>query len=151
MRTVATGAIACLLGGALVPLGLAVTYESLSLGYVRYGVPAAGFFPFWAGLALAIAGALLLATSWPERHARKEIAWPRQLTWLAATLAFIVATEYLGLLLAGFLFLVGTIRGLGAISVWTGVLVGALACGLLWLVFEAWLMVPLPAGVFERW
>jgi hypothetical protein len=150
MRTVATGAITCLLGVALVPLGLAVAYESIELGYIRYGVPAAGFFPFWAGLALAAAGALLVAVSWPERRARQEIFWPQQLIWLGATLVLLLATEWLGLLLSGFLFLVLTIRLLGKLPLWIGLLTGTLACGLLWLAFEVWLLVPLPAGLFER-
>ena len=152
MRTVPTGAFACLLGGALVPLGLAVTLEGLELGYTRFGVPGAGFFPFWAGLALAVSGVLLLAVSWPARRQRKELDWPQQLVWLSAFLAFVAATEFIGLLPAGFLFLVLTVRGLGGLPVWIAAVTGVLACSLLWLVFEAWLYVPLPAGLlFERY
>ena len=150
MRSVPTGLITCLFGALLVPLGLAVTFESLELGYIRYGVPASGFFPFWAGIALAVAGALLVLVSWAERHARTTLDWPVQLIWLGATFLFLLATHWLGLLLSGFLFLVLTIRLLGRLPLWMGLLAGTLTCGLLWLVFEVWLLVPLPPGVFEH-
>lgn len=149
MRSVAVGMLACALGGALVPLGLGVTYKGLEYGYTRFGIPGAGFFPFWIGIALAVAGALLVAVSWPTRRERKELAWPQQLVWLAATLAFLAATEVIGLLLAGFLFLVVTVRILGGLPLWIGALAGVLANGLLWLVFEVWLRVPLPSGLLE--
>lgn len=149
MGSVRTGLITCLFGALLVPLGLAVTFESIELGYIRYGVPAAGFFPFWAGLALAISGALLVLVSWRERRARHDLDWPVQLTWLAAAFVFVLATHWLGLLLSGFVFLVLTIRVLGGLPVWVGLLTATLACGLLWLVFEVWLLVPLPPGLFE--
>lgn len=149
MRTVATGAIACFVGVALVPLGLAVTFESIELGYIRFGVPAAGFFPFWIGLAVAIAGVLLVIVAWPERHARSPLEWPLQLTWFGAALAFVVATHWLGLLLSSFVFLLLTVRLLGGLPLWMGLLTATLASGLLWLVFEVWLLVPLPPGLFE--
>ena len=149
MRSVPTGLIACLFGAALVPLGLAATFESIELGYIRYGVPAAGFFPFWAGLVLAVSGALLVIVSWSERHAWTTLDWPLQLTWLGAAFAFLLATRWLGLLLSSFLFLVLTIRILGGLPLWVGLLTATLACGLLWLVFEVWLLVPLPPGLFE--
>ena len=141
----------------VVGVGGYVLAEALRLDYAENGVPGAGFAPFWIGLGLALAGTATLVAvlrGAPVRRAaddRDEAArggLPGSLLVGAITGAWVLLIPYAGLTLSLAAFIVAVPLALGIRRV--PVLVAlALAVPIAFhLVFERWLGVPLPRGVW---
>lgn len=125
--------------------------SSLKLGYLNDGTPGAGFFPLWISGALAVSAAVLLGQSilrqdshgsWlPDREGLRRAAYVA-----GATISAVALTKFLGLLIAlgldmGFLVLV-----LDKHRWYTVLGAAVLTPVFVYLVFQKWLMVPLPTG-----
>jgi hypothetical protein len=112
--------------------------------------PGSAFMPFWLSLVMgALALGLLFrrpheAADWmPGREGAKRV-----LVVLGVTVAFVGLMQVIGLVVGIALFLAVLMRYLERHRWWLTVIVSVAAAALNWLVFERWLRVPLPQGIF---
>jgi putative tricarboxylic transport membrane protein len=143
---------------SLVWLGVGVLFliGSLREGLFRKGIPGPGFLPFITALILIALSLMVflpaMAAKGPDKRKKEEGFSPEKdsrgkvLRGLAALFLFGLALEYIGYLVATFLFLVYTARIMER-EKWKGPLILAVltAVGSYWL-FVRLLQVPLPQG-----
>ena len=112
--------------------------------------PGSAFLPFWLSLVMgALALGLVLrapvaGSEWLPGRAGAQ----RVLAVLGVTVAFVVLMQVIGMIVGIALFLAVLMRYLERQPWWLTVAVSLAAAGVNWLVFEHWLRVPLPQGVF---
>ena len=112
--------------------------------------PGSAFLPFWLSLVMgALALGLLLrapvaGSEWLPGRASAQ----RVLAVLGVTVAFVVLMQVIGMIVGIALFLAVLMRYLERQPWWLTLVVSLAAAGVNWLVFEHWLRVPLPQGVF---
>ncbi len=141
--------------GVIFLWALAVLYEArrLNIGWGLNG-PEAGFFPFWLAVGLAGCSAVIFLQA-----ARAGAATAPFVTWdalkgvlkVSAPLAAFIGLVYaVGFYVGGALYIGYNTRVAGR-HPWP--LVGAMTLGVpivIFLLFERWLLVPLPKGFVER-
>ena len=139
----------------LMALGGLVLLEAVRLGF-RWGPdgPQSGFFPFWLAVVVIAHSAAILIRAIrkrsDERFATRE-QLRMVLTVLAPAAAMVALTHFVGLYVAGALYLFFYMRVVGRHS-WMTTAGLALAIPLVtFLVFEKWFLVPLPKGPLEAW
>lgn len=144
---------------ALVLLALAVVVVvegwRLGIGWSTDG-PQAGFFVFYLGLALGIASVVIVGQAGLQRDAafyRKPFVLPGQLRPVAKVLvpatAMVFLTHFVGLYVAGALYLAVYMRWIGRHS-WAVIAAVSVAIPLAtFLIFELWFLVPMPKGPVE--
>jgi hypothetical protein len=139
-----------------VAVGLVVMIDSVRVGitWAEDG-PRAGYFPFYIGCILALAGGYLAATTiarWKKRAGEVFVRWHELkpvLTVLVPTIVFVGLIATIGIYVASALYIAlfmlwqGKFRILPALVVAVGVPVA------LFLLFEVWFLVPLPKGPLE--
>lgn len=140
--------------GGLVLLALGVGYAATAAARYPYASqygPGSGFLPFWLGVAMAVLGALLLASAragtpgdpWlPERAGRVRLV-----AVVVATAVFIAVLRVTGMALGTALFLVVLLRAVEGYSWRLALPVAVGAAALNWAVFTYWLQVPFPVGL----
>ena len=112
--------------------------------------PGSAFLPFWLSLVMgALALGLVLrapvaGSEWLPGRASAQ----RVLAVLGVTVAFVVLMQVIGMIVGIALFLAVLMRYLERQPWWLTLVVSLAAAGVNWLVFEHWLRVPLPQGVF---
>ncbi|HEX7125118.1 MAG TPA: tripartite tricarboxylate transporter TctB family protein [Thermodesulfobacteriota bacterium] len=140
------------LAGLFGLVGLFFALEARDLSYMEESVPGAGFLPFWLGLLLVALVAGFLFTTRPAKPAGDGASGPspadrRKVAavslGLVACIAAIGELGFTASIAAYLLFLARAVerRGWGLSA---GVALGA-TLGL-YLIFQAWLKVPLPRG-----
>lgn len=146
-------------GSSLVWLGIAILIcigsFRLSLGSFRN--PGPGFFPFIAGLIVAVL-ALAIHLQSRGKDSAKETKGPlwadkkriqKMVFTTLALLAYGVGMDYLGFLVSTFIFLAFLLRMIEP-QRWSLVLLeSALASGISYLIFDIWLQAQLPKGIFQ--
>jgi putative tricarboxylic transport membrane protein len=146
-------------GSSLVWLGIAllICIGSFRLSVGSFRNPGPGFFPFIAGMIVAV---LAFAIHLQSR-AKASIKESRGRLWTdkkriqkmvfttLALLAYGVGMDYLGFLLSTFIFLAFLLRMIEP-QRWSLVLLeSALASGISYLIFDIWLQAQLPKGIFQ--
>jgi putative tricarboxylic transport membrane protein len=133
-------------------LAVAIFFVADSVTRLTFGTlhqPGPGFFPFWAGVVLAILSLISLFRSLKKRDrlSLPGLKSPKLLLVTVALLAYLLLLETLGFLIVTFLFLLLLFRieyrGWGFSA--TLALVGA---GFSFAIFQLWLKTQLPAGPF---
>lgn len=135
-----------------VAVGLLACYGASRLGIGNVAEPGAGFIFFWSGLVLIILSLIVFAdavrSSEDTVRLIPKINWPKIALVLFSLLLYAFFLEKLGFVLMTFVlisFLVGSIEGKG----WFRSLCVASAAALTsYAVFELWLKIRLPKGVF---
>ena len=135
--------------------GAVVVLDSYRLG-ARWGEdgPQPGYFPFYVGLLICIAGAIVLVRalgdpslatkSFVSRESLKKI-----LTVLVPTVVYVALISYLGLYVASTLYIAYFMWRLGNYS-WIKIVPVAVGVSVVFfLIFETWFQVPLPKGPLE--
>ena len=148
-----TNTIAAGLGALFwVAAGLLTCYGASRLGLGSVTEPGAGFIFFWAGLALVILALAVLAeavrSSTDTAQEMREMNWPKIVLVLASLLLYAAFLERLGFVLTTFgllSFLMGCIEG---ISWLRSVGVAGAAAAASFAIFELWLKIRLPKGIF---
>jgi putative tricarboxylic transport membrane protein len=135
--------------GALVMVG---SYE-LGAGWSPTG-PESGYFPFYIGaLILLSSTATLLVTLFARKPDRTPFVeskrFQRVLQVLIPSFIFAIAIDYIGIYVAGGLFIACFMWWLGKYPLHKVVMVSVLVPLTLFFVFEAWFLVPLPKGPVE--
>jgi putative tricarboxylic transport membrane protein len=142
---------------SLALLGLAVL---LALDNRRTGMswdstgPQAGYFPFYLSVILGAASLFGLAKQFfLRKHASKTFVtraqFRRVLQVFAPTLAFCLATQWLGLYVASFLLVAGFMAWVGRIAVWKSLLTALLFSVAMFVTFEIAFDVIMPKGPLE--
>jgi hypothetical protein len=136
-------------------LGGVVVFDALRLG-IGWGTdgPKSGFFPFWLGVLLIAACAVIFAQA-ARRASPKPFVTRAQfgpvLKVLAPAVALVVVMQWLGLYVAGALYTGFYMRWIGRHAWLTVVVVGILFPLATFVIFEKWFLVPMPKGPLEAW
>jgi putative tricarboxylic transport membrane protein len=147
-------AVALIIGA----LGAVVMADSVrvGIGWADDG-PRAGYFPFYVGCALVIAGLGIAGQTlarWSKLAAAQFVSWAEikpVLAVLVPTIAYVALIAWIGLYVASALYIAtfmvwqGKYRWLPTLLVSVGVPV------VVFLLFEVWFLVPLPKGPLEHW
>lgn len=146
---VAVGAILVLVG-----LVVAIDSERIGAGWADDG-PQAGYFPFYIGIALSLAGGSVLQNVFRLWKAHdKPFASHEQLkqinSVLFPTIVYVGVIYAVGIYVASALFIGWFMRIHGKFSVAKLVPVSIGVPLVLFLMFEVWFKVPLPKGPLER-
>jgi hypothetical protein len=142
-----TVSVILLLGGIVV-----VDAVRLGIGWGTDG-PKSGFFPFWLAIVLLVTSTLILIQSLGisgKVFVTREQLRPVLTVLLPAT-AMVLGAQFIGLYVAGALYIGGYMRAVGRHS-W--ILTIAIAIGIpvvTFVVFERWFLVPMPKGPLETW
>lgn len=143
------GGILWLIIGASLVLGSV----ELDLGSIRS--PGPGFMPFLTGCALAFMG-LLLAIKEMRRNpsgrggevSSLRTFWPRGFCSLFTAFLYGFSIQYLGFLLSTFLLIFVLLKILGSRKWLSPCLISILTTLGSYLLFDVWLQIRLPAGLF---
>ncbi|HSE85218.1 MAG TPA: tripartite tricarboxylate transporter TctB family protein [Candidatus Binatia bacterium] len=133
-------------------LAIAIFFAADSFARLKLGTlhqPGPGFFPFWAGVALALLSLISLFRSLKKRDMLSlcGLKSSKLLLVTGALLAYLLLLDTLGFLTVTFLFLLLLFRleyrrwGFSAVLA----LIGAGSC---FAIFQLWLKTQLPAGPF---
>jgi len=141
----------------IVTAGGVVIYDSVRIGaqWASDG-PQAGYFPWLAGCALALAGGWVAAHvlwRWKRLEGEVFVSWAKLkpvLSMLLPAVGYVVLIRFLGIYVASALFIAafmvwqGKYRSLASLGVGLGVPI------VMFLLFEIWFLVPLPKGPIEH-
>jgi hypothetical protein len=116
--------------------------------------PQAGYFPFYVGLIMFIAGAVTFLTHALTRTPELSNFVSRSALWLVLkvlvpTVAFVILIGYLGIYVAAGLYIAFFMIWLGRYSLWKALPVGIAIPIVLFWVFEIAFLIPLPKGPLE--
>jgi uncharacterized membrane protein YedE/YeeE len=137
--------------GALVMVG---SYR-LGAGWSPTG-PESGYFPFYIGALILFSSTVTLLTTFftksPDRTPFVEPKrFQRVLQVLIPSFIFAIAIDYIGIYVAGGLFIAFFMWWLGKYPLHKVVIVSVLVPLTLFVVFEVWFLVPLPKGPLEAY
>jgi hypothetical protein len=143
-------------GLILIVIGIVVAIDSerIGAGWAEDG-PQAGYFPFYIGIALSLAGGSVLQNVFRLWKAHdKPFASHEQLKQVSSvlfpTIVYVAAIYALGIYAASALFIGWFMRTHGKFSAVKLVPVSVGVPVMLFLMFEVWFKVPLPKGPLER-
>ena len=131
---------------------MASSYE-LGAGWSSSG-PESGYFPFYVGLLIFASSAVTLLSGLLNKAAdRTPFVEPEQfkrvLQVLVPSIIFVLAIEYIGIYVAGALFIAFFMWRLGKYPLAKVAPVSVLVPLALFILFEIWFLVPLPKGPVE--
>jgi putative tricarboxylic transport membrane protein len=141
---------------ALLIVGGVVIMDSLRLGvgWNEIDGPAAGYFPFYIGLFLALASVVNLVRALLSERANTRTfvtkpAFRRVLAVLLPLIAYVVVLNFIGIYVASALYVALFMWYVGQHSPVRGLMIGVAIALALFLMFEVWFLVPLPKGPLE--
>jgi putative tricarboxylic transport membrane protein len=140
------------LAGSLFWLAIAIFFVVDSFNRLKLGTlhqPGPGFFPFWAGIVLALLSLLALFRSFRKRDLLSLSGFksPKLLLVIGALLAYLLLLETLGFVIVTFLFLLLLFRM--EYRKWSFSAAFALiGAGFSFAIFQLWLKTQLPTGPF---
>jgi len=116
--------------------------------------PESGYFPFYIGLLILASSTVTFLVTLFTRHPDRNPFVERQpffriLQVLIPSIIFVLAIDYIGIYVAGGLFIAFFMWWLGKYSWPKVVMVGVLVPLVLFFTFEVWFLVPLPKGPVE--
>ena len=139
----------------LVFLAGLILFESTDYPFGTLDDPGPGFLPFVLGLAIGLMSIAYGVRVWTRRESGREpVSWPDRQGWAKITLIFItlilfpLLLDVTGYLVNVFLLFLVLLRPVGKQTwKWTLALsVAATVCS--YLLFDRWLMLPLPRGIW---
>lgn len=154
-RTVSTRLMELVVAAILMALAVLVMWDSRRIGMAwAADGPESGYFPFYIGLILFIASAATFGTNvltrTPDRSnfvGRSQLLLVLQV--LVPTIVFVFLIGFLGIYVAGALFIAFFMWWLGKYPPYKIVPVAVLVPLALFVMFEVWFLVPLPKGPLE--
>jgi len=132
-----------------------VMWDSWRVGARWVGGPQAGYFPFYIGLIMFIASAgtvvmgLLSRSPNLKSFVEKDQLWSVLRVLIPAAI-FVALIPWLGLYVAGALFIILFMMWLGKYSVIKALPIAVGVSLFLFMLFERWFMIPLPKGPVEN-
>lgn len=139
----------------IITLGIFMIIESGKMNIGFSGGLQAGVFPRMLGSGLGSLGVLLFLSEWfPAFRSKEKIEWPsgkyrvRVLLVAAAILLYIGIIKWIGFIVTTFLFVFFLIKVLSVYKWAVCASVSLFTTGLCTLVFQYWLDLKLPSGIF---
>ncbi len=131
-----------------------ILFESRKYPLGKIDNPGPGFLPVLLGLAIGGMSIILLIREWSKKAGAESLTWPDRAGWFrvilifSVTLLFTLFFEITGYLVNIFILFLVMLRPVGKQKWgWTiGVSVGATLVS--YLLFDRWLMLPLPRGIW---
>jgi hypothetical protein len=149
---VPTFAVEAVVAGLVLLMGLVVVVTSYKLGagWTTDG-PGAGYFPFYVGLILCIAGGGILYQALFGKKRNHEIfvdgeQIKRVLVVLIPAAVYVLAIQFVGLYVASAVYIAGFMITLGKFSRVKSVVLGIVIAAIFFAMFEVWFKVPLHKG-----
>lgn len=134
--------------------GLLAGYGALGLGYGRIRNPGPGFFPFWAGtLLLSISAYLFFKSTFSKQQEPDEkpwagIRWERLAYIVTSLFLYTVLFDVLGFIVSTFCLMVALFKIEKTQSWRASFLMSFITVGIAYLVFNIWLNLYFPKGIF---
>jgi putative tricarboxylic transport membrane protein len=130
-----------------------VNSYKLGAGWSPTG-PESGYFPFYVGALILLSSTItLLITCFSKSPDRTPFVEPKQfqrvLQVLIPSFIFVIAIRYIGIYVAGGLFIACFMWWLGKYPLSKVAIVSVLVPVALFVLFEVWFLVPLPKGPLE--
>src|SRR5437867_2744902 len=143
-----TASVLLLVGGVVV-----FDAVGIGIGWSTDG-PKSGFFPFWLGVLLIAACAVMLVqaarrTGLAPFVTRAQLGPVLKVLWPAV--ALVVLTQWLGLYVSAALYTGVYMRWIGRHSALAVLAVAILFPLATFFIFEKWFLVPMPKGPLEAW
>ncbi|HSI55747.1 MAG TPA: tripartite tricarboxylate transporter TctB family protein [Ramlibacter sp.] len=136
-------------------LGAVVVFGSRKLGsgWTTDG-PGAGYFPFYIGVILCVAGAGIFFQTVFTKEKNTDVfvdneQLKRVLQVLIPAVAYVLAVQFLGLYLASAIYIAGFMVFLGNYSWLKSVIISVVVITLFFFMFEVWFKVPLFKGSLD--
>jgi Tripartite tricarboxylate transporter TctB family len=125
----------------------------LGSGWTSDG-PGAGYFPFYIGIILCVAGAGIFVQALFGKTKDREIFVDREqlgrvLSVLVPALVYVFAVQYIGLYVASAIYIAGFMIVLGKYSPLKSVITALIINALFFAMFEIWFKVPLFKGSLD--
>jgi putative tricarboxylic transport membrane protein len=138
--------------------GLVVIQDSLRVG-IRWETegPRPGYFPFYIGVILAIAGLFIAGSTlrrWKALAGQVFVTRAQLkpvLQMLLPAIVYVIVLAYIGIYVASVIFIAGFMVWQGKYRWWVATLIAIAICVGLFFMFEVWFLVPLPKGPLESW
>lgn len=126
----------------------------LGFGWLPNEGPAAGYFPFYIAVTMAIASLFNLFKALRIGHNAHEVfvskpAFKRVLAVLIPSFVYVFMVGFVGIYVASALFIIAFMLTLGKESIVRSLAVGISVPVVLFVMFEIWFLVPLPKGPLE--
>ena len=153
-NTVSNRVMELVVAAAFLAVSVVVMYDSNRVGasWAADG-PEAGYFPFYIGLIMFVSRAVTFASNLVSKAGSTNFVGREELKQVLAVLVpttiFVVAIGFLGIYVAGAIFIAFFMVMLGKYPIWK---VAPIAVGVpffLFVLFEIWFLVPLPKGPLE--
>jgi hypothetical protein len=140
----------------VVGVGLAISNWKIGARWAADG-PQSGYFPFYLSVLLAACATYGIfdvlrthrATGAADTPFVDQASLVRVLQVLVPTILFCLATEFLGIYIAGFLLIAGFMRWIGKTRWWNAILTALIMAAALFFLFEIQFQVPMPKGPVE--
>ena len=136
-------------------LGLLVLQGSWKLGsgWTSDG-PGSGYFPFYIGIIMCVAGVGIFAQALLGKNKNREIfvdsvQLRRVLSVLLPALVYVLAVQFVGIYVASAVYIALFMIVLGKYSPVKSIIAGLAVNTLFFLMFEVWFKVPLFKGTFD--
>jgi hypothetical protein len=137
-------------------ISILVCVKSLHANIGTFGRPGAGFLPFWSGCILGTLSIILVVGSLLKKSASGDIAhlwkgmeWGRVVSAFISLFIYGFFLERLGYLIATFWLIIVMLGIIGRPKVWVLVVSALIVVLVTYVVFDVWLEVRLPRGIFS--
>jgi hypothetical protein len=138
--------------------GLVVIQDSLRVGinWAPEG-PRPGYFPFYIGVILALAGLYIAVTTlmkWRAMAGRVFVTRAQLgpvMQMLIPAIIYVAVLPLTGIYVASAIFIGGFMVWQGKYRWWLAAIIAIAICVGLFYMFEVWFLVPLPKGPLESW
>lgn len=135
-----------------------VIYDSVKLGFgwKESEGPAAGYFPFYIGVFMALASLVVLFQGLVQRVGKGRTFVTREgfksvILVLVPLIIYVAAIDHIGIYIASAVYIALFMWHFGKYNILTGLGVGAGVSLALFAMFEIWFLVPLPKGPIETY
>jgi putative tricarboxylic transport membrane protein len=136
-------------------ISLWLILESSNYNYMVKYTPGPGFFPFWLGVVLSLFSIALLIETFRKKGGknlnepsrlpgRQALYRVGEITLLTAGFALLMTS--LGFVLSAFLFVSGLLFFMERVPVVRSLITGLIMSACVYLIFEYWMEIGLPAG-----
>ena len=152
---VATNVVEAVVAFLVLAMGVVVIQGSWSLGsrWTSDG-PGSGYFPFYIGIILCIAGASTMVQAIFSKNRNREIfvdrvQLRRVLSVLVPALIYVLAVQFVGLYVASAVYIALFMIVLGEYSKVKSIITAVVVNVVFFMMFEVWFKVPLHKGVLN--
>lgn len=118
--------------------------------------PAAGYFPFYIAVVMAIASAVNLARAVMIKGGEEDEGLTtrtgvfRMAAIFVPAVIYVFATQYLGIYVSSAVYIAAFMYFFGKFPIWKSLVVALSISAVAFLMFEVWFLVPLPKGPIEE-